>query len=78
MKEYRRKPAAHCTLSTYTEEPTRFFFIDDTTTRKLVKLLLPSQRVPENCAIRILGSLGKHLSFSIQVHTTTIIDKREA
>ncbi|KAF9317405.1 hypothetical protein BG003_000791 [Podila horticola] len=40
--------------------------IDEITTRKLVKLLLPRQRVPENCAIRILGSLGKHLGFSIQ------------
>ncbi|KAG0038181.1 hypothetical protein BGZ82_000862 [Podila clonocystis] len=40
--------------------------IDDITTRKLVKILLPRQRVPENCAIRILGSLGKHLSFSTQ------------
>ncbi|KAF9418955.1 hypothetical protein BGZ94_009550 [Podila epigama] len=40
--------------------------IDDATARKLVKLLLPRQRVPEDCAIRILGCLGKHISFSIQ------------
>lgn len=41
--------------------------LDDTTTRKLIKLLLPRQHVPEMCAVKILGCLGKQLSFSNQV-----------
>ncbi|KAG0355950.1 hypothetical protein BGZ54_000905 [Gamsiella multidivaricata] len=40
--------------------------IDDATTRKMIKLLLPRQHVPEMCAIKILGRLGKDLSISIQ------------
>ncbi|KAF8930074.1 hypothetical protein BGZ47_000749 [Haplosporangium gracile] len=40
--------------------------LDDTTSRKMVKLLLPRQSVPEMCAVNILGALGKNLSFAIQ------------
>ncbi|KAF9282788.1 hypothetical protein BGZ68_005746 [Mortierella alpina] len=40
--------------------------LDDTTNRKLVKLLLPRQHVPEVCAVKVLGSLGRHLSLPIQ------------
>ncbi|KAG0381202.1 hypothetical protein BGX24_006574 [Mortierella sp. AD032] len=40
--------------------------LDDTTSRKIIKLLLPRHSVPEMCAIKILGALGKKLSFSIQ------------
>ncbi|KAG0348256.1 hypothetical protein BG004_005575 [Podila humilis] len=40
--------------------------IDDSTSRKLKKLLLPRHKVPENCAIRILGNLGGDLRSSIQ------------
>ncbi|KAG0330539.1 hypothetical protein BGZ99_000009 [Dissophora globulifera] len=32
---------------------------DETTTKRLVKLLLPRQHVPEMCAVKVLGSLGK-------------------
>ncbi|CAO3570743.1 unnamed protein product [Mortierella alpina] len=40
--------------------------LDDTTNRKLVKLLLPRQHVPEVCAVKVLGSLGRQLSLPIQ------------
>ncbi|KAF9963863.1 hypothetical protein BGZ70_007145 [Mortierella alpina] len=40
--------------------------LDDTTNRKLVKLLLPRQHVPEDCAVKVLGSLGRQLSLPIQ------------
>ncbi|KAG0281418.1 hypothetical protein BGZ95_003818 [Linnemannia exigua] len=40
--------------------------LDDTTSRRIIKLLLPRHSVPEMCAIKILGALGKKLSFSIQ------------
>lgn len=40
--------------------------LDDTTSRKMIKLLLPRQSVPELCAVHILGALGKNLSFAIQ------------
>ncbi|KAF9911910.1 hypothetical protein EC991_001814 [Linnemannia zychae] len=40
--------------------------LDDTTSRKIIKLLLPRHSVPEMCVIKILGILGKKLSFSIQ------------
>ncbi|KAG0072444.1 hypothetical protein BGZ89_006255 [Linnemannia elongata] len=41
--------------------------LDDTTSRKMIKLLLPRQSVPELCAVHILGALGKNLSFAIQI-----------
>ncbi|KAG0011310.1 hypothetical protein BGZ80_000783 [Entomortierella chlamydospora] len=41
--------------------------IDDVTTRKLIKLMLPRQQVPEICAIKILGCLGRQLSFACQM-----------
>lgn len=40
--------------------------IDDTTARKLIKLLLPRQHVPEMCAVKVLGCLGKQLGFANQ------------
>ncbi|ORZ09055.1 Mis6-domain-containing protein [Lobosporangium transversale] len=40
--------------------------IDDTTTRKLIRLLLPRQHVPEMCAIKVMGCLGRRLAFSNQ------------
>ncbi|KAF9357305.1 hypothetical protein BGX26_003955 [Mortierella sp. AD094] len=40
--------------------------IDDATTKKLIKLMLPRQQVPEVCAIKILGCLGRQLSFVCQ------------
>ncbi|KAI1315956.1 hypothetical protein EDD11_010594 [Mortierella claussenii] len=40
--------------------------IDDVTTRKLIKLLLPRQHVPEMCGVKVFGSLGRHLSFPSQ------------
>ncbi|KAF9086453.1 hypothetical protein BGX23_008881 [Mortierella sp. AD031] len=40
--------------------------LDDATGRKLIKLLLPRQSVPEMCAIKVLGVLGRQLSYSIQ------------
>ncbi|KAF9402909.1 hypothetical protein BGX21_008102 [Mortierella sp. AD011] len=40
--------------------------IDDVTTRKLIKQMLPRQQVPEICAIKILGCLGRQLSFACQ------------
>lgn len=75
MKEYGQNPLpiVICQLTRRNQH-----VLDDTTTRKMVKLLLPRQRVPENCAIRILGSLGRHLSFSIQVHNAPIVGKRAA
>ncbi|KAF9103995.1 hypothetical protein BGX27_010277 [Mortierella sp. AM989] len=40
--------------------------LDDTTTRKLIKLMLPRQHVPEDCAIKVLGCLGRQLAFPSQ------------
>ncbi|KAG0260978.1 hypothetical protein DFQ27_003256 [Actinomortierella ambigua] len=34
--------------------------LDDTTAKKLVKLLLPRAHVPEDCAIKIMGCLGRY------------------
>ncbi|KAG0232922.1 hypothetical protein BGW42_007831 [Actinomortierella wolfii] len=34
--------------------------LDDTTAKKLVKLLLPRSHVPEDCAIKIMGCLGRY------------------
>ncbi|KAG0250868.1 hypothetical protein BG011_008026 [Mortierella polycephala] len=40
--------------------------LDDTTTRKMIKLMLPRQKVPEMCGVKVLGSLGRKLSFPCQ------------
>ncbi|GJJ70668.1 centromere protein I [Entomortierella parvispora] len=40
--------------------------LDDTTARKMIKLLLPRQHVPEMCAVKVLGSLGRQLSYASQ------------
>ncbi|KAG0043009.1 hypothetical protein BGZ83_011936 [Gryganskiella cystojenkinii] len=40
--------------------------LDDTTARRMVKLLLPRQHVPEMCGVKVVGSLGRSLSYPSQ------------